>query len=74
MMSQIDTTSIFAQHKVPPSQDLISFGARYYYVKAKHDKSLLNNVAQPRSDNSDNHTVGCDELGVAGQPCPSIAQ
>lgn len=61
--AQIDTTSIFAQHSVPLAEDLTaSFGARHYYVKAKHDKSLLNNVAQPRSDNSDNHTVGAMSL------------
>jgi len=61
--ASIDTTSIFAQHSVPLAEDLTaSFGARHYYVKAKHDKSFENNVAQSRSDNSDNHTVGAMSL------------
>ncbi len=61
--ASIDTVSIFAQHTVPLAEDLTaSFGARHYYVKAKHDKSFIKNIAQPRSDNSDNHTVGAMSL------------
>lgn len=57
--ASIDTASVFAQHTVPLVEDLtVSFGARHYYVKAEHDKSFEKNTAQPRSDNSDNHTVG----------------
>ena len=59
----IDTTSVFAQHTMPLAEDLTaSFGARHYYVKAKHDKSFKDNKAQPRSNNSDNHTVGAMSL------------
>ena len=61
--ASIDTTSIFAQHSVPLNEDLTaSFGARHYYVKAKHDKSFKGNKAEPRNDNSDNHTVGAMSL------------
>lgn len=61
--ASIDTTSVYAQHTVPLTDDLTaSFGARHYYVKAKHDKSLKNNDPQARSDNSDNHTVGAMSL------------
>lgn len=60
----IDTTSIFAQHSVPLAEDLTaSFGARHYYVKAKHDKSFKDNAPKARNkDNSDNHTVGAMSL------------
>ena len=48
---------------MPLAEDLtVSFGARHYYVKAEHDKSFEKNTAQPRSDNSDNHTVGAMSL------------
>ncbi len=61
--ASIDTASVFAQHTVPLAEDLtVSFGARHYYVKAEHDKSFEKNTAQPRSDNSDNHTVGAMSL------------
>lgn len=61
--AQIDTTSVFAQHSIPLTDDLTaSFGARHYYVKAKHDKSLGDNAAESRNDNSDNHTVGSMSL------------
>ena len=59
----IDTTSVFAQHSVPLTEDLTaSLGARHYYVKAKHDKSFKGNKAQSRNDNSDSHTVGAMSL------------
>lgn len=60
----IDTTSIFAQHSVPLAEDLTaSFGARHYYVKAKHDKSFKDNAPKARNkDKSDNHTVGAMSL------------
>ncbi len=61
--ASIDTASIFAQHSVPLAEGLTAnFGARHYYVKAEHDKSFENNVAKPRNDNSDNHTVGAMSL------------
>src|SRR5699024_8582712 len=61
--ASVDTTSVFAQHTVPLAEDLTaSLGARHYYVKAKHDKSFIKNTEQPRSDNSDNHTVGAMSL------------
>lgn len=61
--ASIDTVSVFAQHTVPLAEDLAAnFGARHYYVKAEHDKSFEKNTAQPRSDNSDNHTVGAMSL------------
>lgn len=61
--ASIDTTSVFAQHSVPLAEDLTaSFGARHYYVKAKHDKSFKGNKAQSRNDNSDSHTVGAVSL------------
>lgn len=61
--ARIDTTSVFAQHVVPLTEDLnASFGARHYYVKAKHDKSFKDGTAQPRNNNSDNHTVGAMSL------------
>lgn len=61
--ASIDTASIFAQHTVPLAEDLTAnFGARHYYVKAQHDKSFIKNIAQSRSNNSDNHTVGAMSL------------
>lgn len=62
--ASIDTTSIFAQHAVPLAEDLTaSFGARHYYVKAKHDKAFSTKPGVKRSkDSSDNHTVGAMSL------------
>ncbi len=61
--ASIDTISVFAQHTVPLADDLTaSFGARHYYVKAKHKKSFLDNKLEPRNNNSDNHTVGAMSL------------
>jgi len=61
--ASIDTASVFAQHTVTLAEDLTaSFGARHYYVKAKHDKSFKDNKAQARNDNSDSHTVGAMSL------------
>lgn len=62
--ASIDTTSIFAQHTLPLAEDLTaSFGARHYYVKAKHDKAISTDPGvQLLSDNSDNHTVGAMSL------------
>lgn len=61
--ASIDTTSIFAQHIIPLTEDLnASLGARHYYVKAKHDKSFKDGKALPRNNNSDNHTVGAMSL------------
>ena len=62
--ASIDTTSIFAQHTVPLAEELTaSFGARHYYVKAKHDKALKDGASQTRNkDKSDNHTVAAMSL------------
>lgn len=61
--ASIDTTSVFAQHTMPLAEDLTaSFGARHYYVKAKHKKSFLDNKPKPRNNNSDSHTVGAMSL------------
>lgn len=61
--ASIDTTSVFAQHTMPLAEDLTaSFGARHYYVKAKHKKSFKDNVPKARNNSSDNHTVGAMSL------------
>lgn len=61
--ASIDTTSVFAQHTMPLAEDLTaSFGARHYYVKAKHKKSFKDNVPKSRNNSSDNHTVGAMSL------------
>ena len=61
--ASINTSSAFVQHAIPLGNEVTAtLGARHYYVKAKHDESVLNNLAQPLQDNSDSHTVGAASL------------
>ncbi|HZJ95133.1 MAG TPA: TonB-dependent receptor [Thiopseudomonas sp.] len=65
--ASINTSSVFVQHSVPLTEDLTaSFGARHYYVEAKHDKSfsIKSGVKTDKKhkNTSDNHTVGAMSL------------
>lgn len=69
--ASIDTRSVFAQHSIALAPDLTAtLGARHYSVKAKHNESRANNVAQPVADNSDSHTVGA--INLVWQPSDTL--
>ncbi len=69
--ASIKTTSVFAQHEVKFSDNLIAtVGARYYHVSSDLHNFTENGVAHPLASNSDDRILG--SVGLVYKPAEDL--
>ena len=70
--AKVRTWSVFAQHEIDFNDQLTgTFGARWYRVRARHDVSLTNGVANPTANTGDSLALG--SAGLVWSPDETLA-